>query len=177
MSENKMKNIDTHTIQQLETIITKLVNIDSISKSEFDFLIKLKNILKENIKNSIDISNAKSNLFCIFMDKSLECPEYIAPLESTANRLLKELIEEGGYNNSYIKELEVYTILKDGVRYLYSPLVLDSITQPSGNDQIEQEKIIQIRNEKEKTKKILEKVSQYITDEDLQFIKHKLENI
>ena len=172
-----MKNIDTHTIQQLETIITKLVNIDSISKSEFDFLIKLKNILKENIKNSIDISNAKSNLFCIFMDKSLECPEYIAPLESTTNRLLKELIEEGGYNNSYIKELEVYTILKDGVRYLYSPLVLDSITQPSGNDQIEQEKIIQIRNEKEKTKKILEKVSQYITDEDLQFIKHKLENI
>lgn len=172
-----MKNIDTHTIQQLETIITKLVNIDSISTSEFDFLIRLKNILKENIKNSIDISNAKSNLFCIFMDKSLKCPEYIAPLESTANRLLKGLIEEGGYNNSYIKELEVYTILKNGIRYLYGPLVLDSITQPSGNDQIEQDKIIQIRNEKEKTKKILDKISKHIDVEDLQFIKQKLENI
>ena len=97
-----MKNINQHTIQQLETIITKLINIDSISTSEFDFLIKLKNILKEHIKNSINISNAKSNLFCIFIDKGLECPEYITPLESTANRLLKEMIE-GGYNNSYIK--------------------------------------------------------------------------
>ena len=171
-----MKNIDTHTIQQLETIITKLIDIDSISTSEFDFLIKLKNILKEHIKNSINISNAKSNLFCIFMDKSLQCPEYIAPLESTANRLLKEMIE-GGYNNSCIKELEIYIILKDGIGYLYGPIVLDSITQPSGNDQIEQEKIIQIRNENEKTKKILEKISQHINDEDLQFIKHKLENI
>ena len=37
-----MKNIDTHTIQQLETITTKLIDIDSISISEFDFLIKLK---------------------------------------------------------------------------------------------------------------------------------------
>ena len=110
------------------------------------------------------------------MDKGLECPEYIAPLESTANRLLKELIEDG-YNNSYIKELEVYTILKDGIKYLYGPIVLDSITQPSGNDQIEQEKIIQIRNEKEKTKKILDKISKHIDVEDLQFIKQKLENI
>ena len=90
-----MKNIDTHTIQQLETITTKLINIDSISVPEFDFLIKLKNILKEHINNSIKISDAKSNLFCIFMDKGLECPEYIAPLESTTNRLLKEMIESG----------------------------------------------------------------------------------
>lgn len=171
-----MKNIDTHTIQQLETITTKLINIDSISVPEFDFLIKLKNILKEHINNSIKISDAKSNLFCIFMDKGLECPEYIAPLESTTNRLLKEMIESG-YNNSYIKELEVYTILKDGIKYLYGPIVLDSITQPSGNDQIEQEKIIQIRNEKEKTKKILDKISKHIDVEDLQFIKQKLESI
>lgn len=117
-----MKNIDTHTIQQLETIITKLIGVNSITTVEFDFLIKLKNILKEHIENSIKISDAKSNLFCIFMDKGLECPEYIAPLESTANRLLKELIEDG-YNNSYIKELEVYTILKDGIKYLYGPIV------------------------------------------------------
>ena len=171
-----MKNIDTHTIQQLETIITKLIGVNSITTVEFDFLIKLKNILKEHIENSIKISDAKSNLFCIFMDKGLECPEYIAPLESTTNRLLKEMIESG-YNNSYIKELEVYTILKDGIKYLYGPIVLDSITQPSGNDQIEQEKIIQIRNEKEKTKKILDKISKHIDVEDLQFIKQKLENI
>ena len=171
-----MKNIDTHTIQQLETITTKLIDIDSISISEFDFLIKLKNILKEHIKNFINITDAKSNLFGIFIDKGLECPEYITPLESTANRLLKEMIESG-YNNSYIKELEVYTILKDGIRYLYGPIVLNSITQPSGNDQIEQEKIIQVRNEKEKTEKILDKISKHIDVEDLQFIKQKLENI
>lgn len=171
-----MKNIDTHTIQQLETIITKLIEVDSINIAEFDFLIKLKNILKEHINNFINITDAKSNLFGIFIDKGLECPEYIAPLESTANRLLKEFIEDG-YNNSYIKELEIYKIIKDGIKYLYGPIVLDSITQPSGNDQIEQEKIIQARNEKEKTDKILEKVSQYITDEDLHFLKQKLENI
>lgn len=128
------------------------------------------------MNNSIDITDNKSNLFSVFLDHTLSCPEYITPLESTANRLLKEMIDDG-HRGSYIKELEIYKIIKNGIEYLYGPIVLNSLTQPSGNDRIEQEKIIQVRNEKKKTEKILEKVSQYITDEDLHFLKQKLENI
>lgn len=37
-----MKNINQHTIQQLETIITKLISVTSITTIEFIFLTKLK---------------------------------------------------------------------------------------------------------------------------------------
>ncbi len=134
------------------------------------------NILNEQSENFIEYYDTQSNLFCIFTENSETSPEYITSIESTANRLLKEIIENG-YDKAYIKELQTYIIVQNGKQYLYGPIVLKSITQPSGNDQIEQEKFIQIRNEKEKTEKILEKISKHISDEDLQFIKYKLDGI